>query len=534
MARAESLHVLSPTLSEIFNEMVEMDTPSFASEFEEEISKRLVELNEEEMILPMDETHFVENQETRSGKFSDQELFKIMLKYITGDELVDYHWISPSKINYVKELRRIYRYSRLLVRSPTSSLAASKLDNLGFLFYETYQGIIGESISVSPREKDNYFKSFFLPLAEYDESILYALTGWGGMALAGKQNTEARNYMAKARQLMSSRQQKLDLELLKLPGSRNISVIDVILVLSYYLICMGAEVTSGDVKNWVAFMNRCYKILSKIGLKKFLLSSMSCYSREAMWLISNFFYHDITHLSDQPTSFTIDEYKEVFAFGGQSDDGDAVIDYGIDPLNGCNTSLYLIQGEIINMYNEFIDKTQNFKILDQDTMKHYAKVCESLETKITEAKPPVAQYSQIVSSVEQNKLELYLTSFELLQISLRLLCNLLLKRLPPATSEIQVLRDSALDDIRVLVGSEMETVLNFPLLITSICSYKKYDRFLVTDLFHRVLNFSRFTNVSTERCIEVLNEYWIMNPEGKLSVNWFDILRKLDWELSLL
>lgn len=202
-----------------------------------------------------------------------------------------------------------------------------KLNEECLRYLEFYSSGYSEFIAICP-QSSNYFIKTFLNLGYTNEAIMYSLVSWG--CLASDSYDKAKFYMLKASKMMyDNYSQKSD----KLRE-------DIYVLLCFYLIVIGWEICSGDVKKWYNILKQSKSLIDSCGGLA-TLSEKFHQSTDVEWLISDFQFHDILSSAtlEMGTLYPIEDYRKSLP---QS------LDYGIDPLQGCLRPLYLILGGIKN------------------------------------------------------------------------------------------------------------------------------------------------------------------------------------------
>lgn len=375
--------------------------------------------------------------------------------------------------------------SPTLLHQPTDFIA-QKLDEKGTIFFDFYRYSICETISVSS-EEEKFFKSYFLKLANHEPSILYSLVAWGGALLADRDDDTVLIYRTKAEKCIN--------EIISAPeiSRRNYKT-----VLSFCLILKGLNVSSGDTKNWYQYMKQFKVILYQYGgLEKFCCDSI--HENEATWLISNFFYHDVinSHSLQSETLIPVEDYIKVFQEQNVLD----ASKYGLDPSFGCITEVVVVLAEISlvrKSIRNMMASIKSFKSgirgirqvggedsIDSDMISRLylelkimkEKSIAILECKIENIKPNATRLITVLDN--HSLLELHLTLFELYQYVLKGCVLIMIKGVNCDDAELA----SALNDIvirfDIIIGSKLESVLCFPLLMIGLCccSFDKREIF---------------------------------------------------------
>ncbi|KAG7729628.1 hypothetical protein KL948_003782 [Ogataea haglerorum] len=234
----------------------------------------------------MDESQIVENQ-----NLPDSELVKLLHRKDTRKFLrpTVFH-LFTSKLSPA-------------VTVPSNVLTQS-LDETGRLFLDHYISFITEEITICHSQESNFFFSYILRLAAQDAAVLNGIVAWGGMFLLGSQNEEARAYFAKSLALVQTRRQQI---------AARPTLKDFMALATCFLVLVGAEVSTGDIKFWYHIFLQLRDAFSEYGgLRKFFEDTR--HANEGKWIISNYFFHDVnaTRTVLSGTHEDINTYKEIF------------------------------------------------------------------------------------------------------------------------------------------------------------------------------------------------------------------------------
>lgn len=411
-----------------------------------------------------------------------------------------------------------------------SARLLQNLDDIEIIHLDYYRTCVSQTVSILPNET-NFFLSLYLPLAENNRSILYALIGWSSVFLnpTNDPNVYLR-YLRKSVQILEDNHNQ----------NRNYDENKIVTISLYTIIC-AALICAGDVNEWQIYFKKLFNILKNQSNGKLseLMKYIGNNCKEFKWLISNFLYHDVLSSSSnyKGTFFKISEYSEILNLKTDNE----LIDEEIvcDPLQGCVRPLYVLIGEITNKYvelreeeDEMImmeggdDDFSNFKNRIQLYNK-YERYYNELKNKLKNTKP----HRQSLKYLKNDKdLEIHLTLFETYKISLLIQLNTLIKKLTPESPEIQILLIELIELINIIKSSNVKTSLCFPLLIAGISCINGNDKEIIENLVMEMSN--NFPVKTFQRIMVIIKKCWDINDNGKKRVLWFEISRDLGWNIS--
>lgn len=445
-----------------------------------------------------------------------------------------------------------------LNKYPSQSLI-SGLNESEIICLDYYRTCVSQTISILPKES-NFFLNLYLPLAESNRSILYALIGWAGVFLDSKNMKSPLSYIKKAIKISETEMKH-----------NQLTNYDKIAFVSFYTILCAVLICAGDVKEWYEHFQTLHQFLLKQSngelknIKKYLGDS-----KELKWLISNFLYHDVlTSMSHiKGTCFKMQEYCQILDMDislnnnfniesslkinnginnkidnfSNSNNEIEVIDNDIvcDSLQGCVRPMFVLIGEITNTFVD-IKNIEKELLISEETLSHEEflklrnKIYLDLENKydnlkrlIENTKPHTISLCYLKSD---DDLELHLTLFEVYRLSASIYLKTLLKKVPPISLEIQHLVVDLLPCINIIIGSSVQASLCFPLLVAGISCISQSDRFFIREKVSEMSSFFPVKNF--QRILVIIEEVWKINRNGHDCIHWFDISSKLGWDLSL-
>lgn len=169
--------------------------------------------------------------------------------------------------------------------------------------------------------------------------------------------------------------------------------------------------------------------------------------------------------------------------------------------------------------DENFDKEVMLEDLDQVMIE-----CQNIEQRIAAVRPKIAL------CVSNKDLELQLTMFECFQVTAKIHLRQSVLRMNSASIEIQYLTTQLVKLLDVLLGSDVEACLCFPMFIAGMnCVWKK-DRDGMTRRFKEFIKRYKWKNVL--RCQIVIRYIWELNHKGEKFVDWYAVVKTLGWDLS--
>ena len=225
----------------------------------------------------------------------------------------------------------------LLNNSSVSWFHSLYLDGIGLELFQYFTQHQARLICIST-ESTNSFLNVFVPLAEQDVGVLYAIVSWAGFHKEqGRFQRQGMRYLYKAIDHIISNMSKCDDQ-----GSY------VTMIAALLLVC-AAEICSGDVVQWTSYLRLAANMIDASGgLRNFVGD------RQLRWLASNFAYHDLLASStvSRKTYFSPEDYNVIMNEA-----------YGLDALIGCCQALFKILAEISNLAVNSQDIHQQFRDL---------------------------------------------------------------------------------------------------------------------------------------------------------------------------
>ncbi len=412
-----------------------------------------------------------------------------------------------------------------------------QIDEKGGLFLDSYINRCARVVCIGP-DSSNYFLKTFYQLASTDNAIMYAVAAWGGLFVEGY-SQRVKTYMASAFELIQKRY----------PSYENLSKNETFILLSFYMVVMSFEVCAGDVYNWHQFFHKATELIKKNeGLEQ--ICRQFDYSNDIKFLISDVFFHDIlsSNAFSGNSQFPISEYYSIFHHNKILEFGN----YGLDPLQGCLQPVYLILAEMNSVASDLhkrkleLDRELRILALNSSHLMNYDDTSHLrqlrieyyedanhqftiLQEKLHNCKPNLAQIELIMD--DKKELELHLTLFEVYLYTCQLCINTKIKGMAPSAIEQQVLLLNCLNGIDILVPTKFVSALALLLLICGINCCNPSDRIEMQKRIEKIQE--RYLVANVLRVLEIIEEAWRQNRSGNRCIDWTDICKKKNWNLSV-
>lgn len=452
---------------------------------------------------------------------------------------------------------------------PQPSLAPiPSLNEQESYLYNHYEQILSRKVSIAPssQNESNSYQKVFLPLAHRDKGVLYGLLAWAAFHLGGEWIKVGTKFVDLALDHVNDNLSQLKaerdkMENMNFPGGSKESRQSIVNKLATLLILCGAEICRGDVKYWSIYLSWGWKILyTNGGILNFSLT------KEEHWLISNFAYHDLlaSSTSERGTYFPSTIYDKIF------NDTKVLSKGNLNPLLGISKKLYKFIGDIntlvfeskkilrqyysrngspINLRNQGVKESEvvstspdnigegdNIDVEIHSDMSNHAKIGKLLSSIIDKSKALDAQIDDAkpdpedLENLSDEDLELQLTLFEAFQLSAKLLIRQSLMKCNPSSLESQVLANDLTKCVDILLGTPVQASMAFPIFMAGIHCVTIHDRIVMKQRVDRFMKL--YGHWSVIRTQAVMEKVWAQNPDGDKVVDWFKILKDLDWDIN--
>lgn len=400
----------------------------------------------------------------------------------------------------------------------------TRLDAEGLRYLDIYREQYCKFILIG-LDSLNYFLKTFLALAADNDAILYAVTAWGGFyhELGRPKGDFSRpwHYMqAAAKHMCNSIGDSLT------PTTNH----DFFVLFAFYLIFIGIEVCTGDVRNWGGFLSQCAQLIQAHGgLAKVL--AMFHHLNDIKWLISDFQFHDVlsSNALVHGTKYLIDEYRAVLPEDRN---------YGIDPLQGMVGPIYHLLGEIANAKVELRKKwntIQDYMATHSDVASlmrydHYDEIertAQDFEAKIAATCPWKSHIGLL--ELDPKEFDIQMALFELYVCVCRMQLATCINQMQPSSVHQQRLLMKALPLVDFLLPTKVKVALSLLLLTCGITCVHQVDRDAMTRRFRQHLNQYEIGNF--QRIEELVVEAWARNPDGNQCIDWAELGDEKGWDL---
>ncbi|ANZ76901.1 BA75_03944T0 [Komagataella pastoris] len=435
----------------------------------------------------------------------------------------------------------------------------SVLNSQDIMYYDYFKRRLSRIISIVP-EKENLYLKIFLPMAHYDLGCLYGILAWSSFHMGNHHQARGNVYVDKALKYINDT--KINENNIEEPGNTATKWLSrhnrVNMRLASLLIICGAEICKGDVKNWGSYLEQAAMLVKRNGG----LSSFN-ESQSQHWLIANMAYHDIltSSASERGLLFSLDEYARVVNFSK----------FGLDPLHGISKPLFQIIAEISSLATEvkhLLKRTTNTltnqylghaNSLDSPEFDYATDIPGTSSTSGSTSDESVAATEfesrhdallyintkandilrridnchpnmEFLRTLPPKDLNLQLSLFQVFQLAAKLHIQQSVLKNPATSLPIQLLICEMSRYLDHVLNSPVESCLCFPLFVCGMNCCTKKDRKLIRDKFDEYLDRYRYGNV--ERTKIIMEQVWMMNPTGSKNIDWYEIVKKLGWNLS--
>lgn len=400
--------------------------------------------------------------------------------------------------------------------APTSlNVMFNLLEELAY-YVRSYQVHYCQVVAISDT-RHNYYKETFLSLARTSEAILFAITAVGCLILDKDCNRKKSvEFLRKA------------FGCVKTSMAKHPNVHSLYELLCFYTICMMWLIFAGDTEVWYKFFLQEKGIIDILGGPR-MVTKLFENSNDIKWIISYFQFHDLFASTSilRGTNYTIEDCGVL---------GHEHLSYGIDPLQGCLRPIHLLFGKINNacvglrkMELKIRRDTGDVTSLRIEYYAKYREHCRALQQEIEASRPSAAHHAIKESSPEEWSYHMIL--FELYRRICTMYMFTHLKKMPPVSVEQQELLLECLRMIDDLIQTRLMVSLCMLLLICGINCYVESDRNDMRGRFEQIQENYKFGNFT--KMVQIVEESWRRNPEGKNVVDWAGLANEYGWCLYL-
>lgn len=380
----------------------------------------------------------------------------------------------------------------LLMTSPTPWYEL-QLDKVGISMFEYYMDYLANSICVTSGTL-NSFLEVFIPMAQEDVSVLYALVAYSSFHhTMGKHEDVGIRYLNKAMEMV-----RTDLHHHKLT------------TLACILIIATAEICNGDMLHWSKHLEAAAVVIEMNGGLETFVDT-----KAKRWLATNFFYHDVLGASRyaRKTFFPSPEYNEVLRS-----------DLGVNSLIGCCKSIFFLMAELTDLAEEAqnihaLMDTDDRKLYSTGLRKIYARA-RDLEVQIDNCQPD----SLDIVSLSAKDQEEQLTLFETFQLTAKLQVKHSVLRYNAASLTMQILTADLVESLDVVLETKVQGSIMFPLFMATIMATRPQSRSAMLDRFDGFYKRNLARNILRAKMLA--QEVWELDCEGTKYVNWYGLIQE--------
>lgn len=464
------------------------------------------------------------------------------------------------------------QYSPLALCSSPSPWYASYLDNIGIEMFAYYNNYLANMINVS--SKINSFLNVFVPMAQEDPSVLYALVAYASFHHSmGRHEDVGLRYLNTAIKMARN-----DLPKHKLT------------TLAAILIISTAEICKGDMVHWNRHLNAAADVIQMRGGMEHFVNDPT-----KRWLATNFVYHDILAASkyEHKPHFEPKDYNMILR-----------MDPGVHSLIGCCKPIFALMAEISDLaveaqeiYSQYssskrskknkeenksssspeqassspsslsssstnegspASRIMNMKIdsnyhnfnkdenndddddenesVDSflmpsvqrkliDKMKDLHDRARELEQRIDTCKPDPND----IMNLKSGDLEEQLTLFETFQLAAKLHLLQSVFRRNAGCLEMQVIACELTTSLDVVLNTKVEASVVFPLFIAGIMATSDRQRQAMMARFDGFYKRQLARNIV--RACNLAEEVWKLDHHGTKYVNWYKVIQQHGWDI---
>lgn len=373
-----------------------------------------------------------------------------------------------------------FYYNSPLLMSQLTPWYALQLDKTGISMFEYYSSYLANIICVS---SSNSFLDVFIPLAQADSAVLYALVAYA--SFHQNKTDVGSKYLNKSIELIRR----------ELPNHKMTTLAGILLVAT-------AEICNGDMINWQKLLETAAEVIKMNGgLRRFTTN------RTTRWLATNFFYHEILGASKYSgkTHFQPEEYDEVLRH-----------DPGVHSLIGCCKSIFYLMAQLSELAAEAQTVYDNF---DTSQFRRLYERARDLEIQIDNCQPDSADIANLSSKDQEQQL----TLFETFQLTAKLQLQQSVLRRNASSLNLQIIGADLIESLDVVLNTRVEGSIVFPLFMASIIATKEETRQKMMERFDGFYNRNLARNILRAKMLA--QEVWSLDCYGTKYVNWYDLIK---------
>lgn len=404
------------------------------------------------------------------------------------------------------------------------------LDERSMRLVSYFQQEVVKFVSISPHAIQNQFENVYMSVAAQDESVLGLLATWGALFIDGPNSESYKMHLDQARHIAN---RKLE--------SDSLSDMDRFVLLCFYAGTAGIGICAGDTSEWYELLRLCVKIMGHFGSVRAFLERFN-FLNQAKCIVANLQYHDVMSSISMKNGTLLDMSEYAAVFEDESD-----FTYGVDPLQGCIHPVFLLLGEIINANAELTREkaviedeltelaasdTPDHEQLQKTTQKrlqHYFKASRTASDLMNKVDACVPKSNQ-QCFLDAKELDEHLTLFEAFRNTCKLQILIYIQGLLVRAPEVQLILVDTFKLIDILIASPLRPAISMVLLMCGLCCCYPADRAQIKSQFLQLQSHYQVFNVN--KIQQIVEQSWIINPDGDKTVNWAEMCETLGWILA--
>ncbi|GMG14810.1 unnamed protein product [[Candida] boidinii] len=193
--------------------------------------------------------------------------------------------------------------------------------------------------------------------------------------------------------------------------------------------------------------------------------------------------------------------------------------------NGSSAHEWLLNQSTNKKYVERERRSKEYETRFE-ALDEIMKKSKELDLSIDNIKPK----PEILGYLKPSEIELQLTLFECFQLTSKIHLRQSVMKINASSLDIQHLLSQLLKCLDVLLGTEVESCLSFPVFIAGMNCTTQKDRNAMKQRIREFIRRYKWKNIA--RIQLVLDQVWSIDPNGISCVDWYEIVRKLGWDLS--
>lgn len=443
-------------------------------------------------------------------------------KDIAGNHKISNFYENTEHISLLD--RKLGTQSFLAPSSITFLLLKDKSFYIDFFYHQ-----VSTLVTVSSKDR-NYFQQLYSVLALEEESFTFLVAAWSSLYYKGfpyknilEADCEVKGYLSKALNRFH-----------KVFRAKN-TALDYYFQIVFYIVMVKMFLCYGGTEFWRPYLKLIQSLVIEYGGLERFCSDLD-YDRNARFAVSSIQHIDILSSKTvaEGTLFPIDEYRKVFSVLKSNNRSGP---YGIDPLQGCQQTIALVMGDILNC-KVLIERSQleldlgnsdEYKFQKVKHLKFVEDIAEKLEMKLQHCNPDWYDFPKTLC--DQDTIVPFQNLFKIFKLSCQIYLELYIKRITPSNYKIQRIVSEILDLFELLLPTKMCLILVLPLIACGICIFNEPDKLRLRGYADRLKKLSAIRNV--EKCWLVVERAFELNPDGNTIVDWSKICEEFGWDLNI-